>query len=203
MTRVVKKPHVRRAEILEIANQLFQTKGYESTSVEEIVQTVGVAKGTFYHYFKSKEEILAVLAQDMVITLAEHYQAIANDPQQNAIDKFRLILSEQYSEDITELNLVDDLHRPENRELHERNNIETIRVLGPILAEIVEQGQQEGVFQVENPLATIQFILAGSLFLFGHGIFNWTEEEELVRKQAMLQLIERSLGAKAGVFSLS
>jgi hypothetical protein len=97
--------------------------------------------------------------------------------------------------------IVEDLHRPENRALHERSNIETVLVFGPILAAVVEQGNQEGVFQVADPLSTVQFILAGSLFLFGHQTFNWAPEEEAAHMQAMLLLIERAFGAKPGSFA--
>lgn len=65
MVRTVKTPEVRRAEILQAASELFQEIGYESTSVDSIVRSAGIAKGTFYYYFKSKDEVLAALAQQL------------------------------------------------------------------------------------------------------------------------------------------
>lgn len=201
MVRTVKSPDIRRAEILKAANSLFNSRGYASTSVDEIVRTVGVAKGTFYYYFKSKEEVLAALAQQLAVDMAERSQAIANDPEMGAIEKICTIISEQNRMADSEQSVVENLHRPENREMHERSNVETVLVFGPILASVIEQGNREGVFQVEDPLSTIQFILAGSLFLLGHGIFNWSAEQEAARTQAMLILIERALGAATGSFA--
>jgi len=201
MVRTVKTPEVRRAEILQAASELFQEIGYESTSVDSIVRSAGIAKGTFYYYFKSKDEVLAALAQQLCAEMVARSQIIADDPQLGAIEKFCAIIASQNQTVEAGQALVEDLHRPENRVLHERSNIETVLAFGPILAAVVEQGNQEGVFQVDDPLSTVQFILAGSLFLFGHQMFSWTPEEQAARMQAMLLLIERAFGAVAGSFA--
>ncbi|AHG20382.1 transcriptional regulator [Chania multitudinisentens RB-25] len=201
MARTVKKPEIRRAEILHAAGNLFQTQGYETTSVDEIVRSAGIAKGTFYYYFKSKEEVLEALAQQMCADIAARSQAIADDPHLGAIEKFCTIIAAQSQTVESGQSIVEDLHRPENRALHERSNIETVLVFGPVLAAVVEQGNREGVFQVADPLSTVQFILAGSMFLFGQQTFNWTPEEEAARMQAMLLLIERAFGAVPGSFA--
>ncbi|MBL5859469.1 TetR/AcrR family transcriptional regulator [Serratia fonticola] len=201
MVRTVKTPEVRRAEILQAASELFQEIGYESTSVDSIVRSAGIAKGTFYYYFKSKDEVLAALAQQLCAEMVARSQVIADDPQLGAIEKFCAIIAAQNQTVEAGQALVEDLHRPENRALHERSNIETVLAFGPILAAVVEQGNQEGVFQVDDPLSTVQFILAGSLFLFGHQMFSWTPEEQAARMQAMLLLIERAFGAVAGSFA--
>ncbi|CAI1537659.1 TetR/AcrR family transcriptional regulator [Serratia fonticola] len=201
MVRTVKTPEVRRAEILQAASELFQEIGYESTSVDSIVRSAGIAKGTFYYYFKSKDEVLAALAQQLCAEMVARSQIIADDPQLGAIEKFCAIIASQNQTVEAGQALVEDLHRPENRALHERSNIETVLAFGPILAAVVEQGNQEGVFQVDDPLSTVQFILAGSLFLFGQQMFSWTPEEQAARMQAMLLLIERAFGAVAGSFA--
>lgn len=201
MVRTVKAPEVRRAEILQAAGELFQELGYDSTSVDTIVRRVGIAKGTFYYYFKSKDEVLAALAQQLCAEMVARSQLIADDPHLGAIEKFCAIIAAQNQTVDDGQALVEDLHRPENRALHERSNIETVLSFGPILATVVEQGNREGVFQVADPLSTVQFILAGSLFLFGHQMFDWTPEEQAARMQAMLLLIERAFGAVAGSFA--
>ena len=65
MARIVKEYDARHAEFLDVAQTLFFSKGYEQTSVQDIINTVGVAKGTFYHYFRSKVEVLDALVQRM------------------------------------------------------------------------------------------------------------------------------------------
>ena len=61
MARGVKHPDVRRDELLDIALDLIMTRGFAATSVEQITNAVGVAKGTFYYYFASKDDLLAQL----------------------------------------------------------------------------------------------------------------------------------------------
>ncbi|WP_392551553.1 TetR/AcrR family transcriptional regulator [Orbus wheelerorum] len=200
--RTVKTPDVRRAEILAVANNLFQSKGYSKTAVEEIVRQAGIAKGTFYYYFKSKEDILEALTKQLVDEMAIKSKQIADSNDRNAIEKIVSIISQQNRLRNEKQNIVDSMHLPENRELHDRINIKIIKILGPILAQVIEQGNKQQLFHVDDPLSTIQFILAGSLFLFGESVFSWTKQEELARKQAMLVLIERTLGAKLGAMMM-
>ena len=53
--RIVKEHEERKNEILDTAEILFEEKGYDKCSVNDILNRIGIAKGTFYHYFKSKE----------------------------------------------------------------------------------------------------------------------------------------------------
>ena len=195
--RVTKAPEIRRAEILEVAKCLFQTQGYAATSVDAIVRSAGIAKGTFYYYFKSKEDVLDELAQQVATDMAKASQAIVDLPNVGAIEKLCQIISVQSHIEDDQQDVVESLHRPENRALHNRINVEIILIFGPILASVITQGNQEGVFQVDDPLSTVQFILAGSLFLFGHDHCPWNEQEKAERQVAMFILIERALGAKA------
>ena len=58
MVRIAKQPDVRKAEIVNTSQRLFYQRGYENTSVNEIVLNAGIAKGTFYHYFRSKSDVI-------------------------------------------------------------------------------------------------------------------------------------------------
>lgn len=193
--RTVKAPDVRRAEIIQAAHRLFQSRGYSVTSVDEIVREAQVAKGTFYYYFKSKADILEALARQMVTDMAEQAQVIADDPSLPAITKICRIISQQNQVKDDGGDVMEGMHEAVNRELHDRINVETVLTLGPVFAQVIEQGNREGVFQVDDPLSTIQFILAGADFLMGENVFNWTPDEQVARLRAMLILIERALGA--------
>ena len=198
MVRTVKQPEVRRAEIMDAAKALFETRGFAQTTVDEIVRTTGVAKGTFYYYFRTKEDVLAALAHRLVESIAERLRAVAADTTLAPREKLAAMLTEQRRLVGAEADVVGGLHRPENRELHERSNIETVRILGPVFAEVVEEGKRAGVFDVEDPLSTVQFVMAGSLFLFGEGVFDWSPAEWDARQRAMTTLIQRALGERAG-----
>ena len=73
--RVVKPTEQRRAEILEAALRLFSSKGFHDTTMEEVANAAGVAKGTIYLYFQSKEHLLLALKRDFMQGLTD---AVAN-----------------------------------------------------------------------------------------------------------------------------
>ena len=200
MARLVKKAAERRFEIIKTAEKLFSENGYSKTSVESIIKEMGVAKGTFYYYFKSKEEVLEALVDytlDQVMNMAEQ---VANDTSMDALTKLQLLLSGSQigNEDTKEV--VEYLHLPANRELHEITNIQTVLRLSPVLAKIVEQGNEEKVFNTKRPLETIQFLLTGSQFLMDGGLFDFSEQEIRERRVVMQEIIEKALGAKRGAF---
>jgi AcrR family transcriptional regulator len=61
----------RRERIISNATELFAAKGYHGTTIDEIVQTTGIAKGTFYVYFESKEEILVEVIKRLISNTME------------------------------------------------------------------------------------------------------------------------------------
>ena len=56
--RIVKEAEERKNEILDVAERLFGTKGFDNTSTNDILNEIGIARGTLYYHFKSKEEII-------------------------------------------------------------------------------------------------------------------------------------------------
>ncbi len=201
MKRIVKTAVERREEIVRAAGALFAERGYGAVSVESIIRKVGIAKGTFYHHFPSKEAVLEALVEttlDGMIAAAEHLVA---DPSLNALTKMAALLGNNASGSDTEKEaIIYSLHLPANRELHERTNLRTILRLSPLLAQIVEQGNTEGVWDVRKPLETVQLLLSGSQCLLDGGLFVWSESERATRLQALQAMIERTLGAEEGSF---
>ena len=79
-----------KRKIFETSMKLFAEKGYDATSIEEITATVGVAKGTLYYHFSSKEEIFNFLIEEGV-KLLKNSIAIKTDNLENSLDKIRAI----------------------------------------------------------------------------------------------------------------
>ncbi|HGG05096.1 MAG TPA: TetR/AcrR family transcriptional regulator [Aliiroseovarius sp.] len=200
MARIVKDPEDRKLEVILTAERLFKERGFKETSVDAIVQEMNVAKGTFYYYFKSKEAVLEAIVNRTLDQVVEMAQQVADAPSLDALSKMEMLLPDSHigGEDTTEK--AEYLHLPDNRELHEITNIQTILKLSPVFAQIVEQGNEEGVFKVARPLETIQFLLASSQFLLDGGLFDFDEQELRQRRLSMQDMIERSLGAAPGSF---
>jgi AcrR family transcriptional regulator len=200
MPRTVKSAEERRLEIIVTSERLFRENGFSNTAVDTIIKEMGVAKGTFYYYFKSKEEVLeAIVAHtlDQIVAMAEQ---VANNAELDALTKMRLLLSGSRIGDDEISEVAEHMHLPENRELHEVSNIQTILRLSPVFAQIIEQGNEEGVFAAKYPLATFQLLLTGSQFLLDGGLFDFDEGEMQERRMALQELVEKALGASQGSF---
>ncbi len=201
MARITKAPEERRLEIVETAERLFRDIGYAKCSVEMIIREIGVAKGTFYYYFKSKEEILGAIADRTLDRISETVEQVVDDGALSAMAKMRTLLADSHIGDDDTVEIAEMLHLPENRELHEITNIQTVLRLSPLFARIVEQGNAEGVFACARPLETIQLLLTGTQFLLDGGLFDFSEPEKRVRREVAQDIIELSLGAKPGSFA--
>ena len=77
--RVVKEANVRKSEILDVAERLFRTKGFDGTSTTDILNEIGIARGTLYYHFKSKEDILDALIERMTGSLVAKASEIARN----------------------------------------------------------------------------------------------------------------------------
>ncbi|WP_300440463.1 TetR/AcrR family transcriptional regulator [uncultured Mameliella sp.] len=200
MVRTVKAPEERREEIVETADRLFRQHGYANCSVEMIIREIGVAKGTYYYYFKSKQDILEAIVERTLGRIVDMAKGVADDPSLSAMQKMQALLENSQIGDGDSLEVAEMLHLPENRELHELTNAQTVLQLSPILAQIVEQGIAEGVFDVDRPLETIQFLFTGAQFLTDGGLFGFSPAEVRSRRLVTQTIIEKTLGAEPGSF---
>lgn len=66
---LTKKAEKTRSRLLESARRLISERGFDHVSVEDITKDSGVAKGTFYHYFECKEEVVAELSFQSIQTI--------------------------------------------------------------------------------------------------------------------------------------
>ena len=80
-----------KRKIFESSLNLFASKGYDGTSIEEITSSIGLAKGTLYYHFSSKEEIFEFLI-DEGVKLLENSIEIKTKDLENSIDKIRAII---------------------------------------------------------------------------------------------------------------
>ncbi|WP_161630970.1 TetR/AcrR family transcriptional regulator [Niveispirillum irakense] len=184
--------------IIASAARLFREKGVRAVSIDEIVQASGIAKGTFYLYFKTKDDLLEKLAIAVVRQMARSVAAEGLKEGSSAIDRFIGAVLAMQHVDRHQQYLVDALNHPENYALHELTNVQLVRQVAPVLAVIVTQGKKEGVFDVEDAQATLEFLLAGQAMLLGGGRFNWSPQEYAARLRATFIIIERSLGTAPG-----
>jgi AcrR family transcriptional regulator len=198
--RIVKKPAERRAEIVASARRLFRTQGYEGTSMQDVMTDLGIAKGTIYHYFRSKDELLDAVCDDIVEATTAQMRGLADATPGTALDKLRaVVLGGAVSAEDTEL--LERLRPSGDSGMQARLLAVAIEKQGPLYAALLEQGRTEGVFQLDNPLETAEFMLAAFQFLTDELIHPWPVDALLRRAQALPWLLERLLGTAPGAFA--
>lgn len=199
MKRIVKNPTVRKAEIIKAARKLFLTKEYEKATLQDVMDHLGIAKGTIYHYFDSKEDLLEAVVIDMVDARLDEIETKLKEVKGNALQKIeKLVELGNMAKEHPEL--LDQLHRPTNAGMHIRILVETLIKLAPIYEELIQQGCDEGIFQTEHPRECAEFILSAVQFLTDTGIYSWTSEDLERRMKAFPELIEQQLKAPSGSF---
>ncbi|MDR1387905.1 MAG: TetR/AcrR family transcriptional regulator [Propionibacteriaceae bacterium] len=198
---LTKKRDARLAAILDAASELFAEKGYEATTVADILDAVGMGKGTFYHYFDSKQEVLEAFVERLTAQVVERANTIAADPELDAHSKLvRLVASISLAR-TPDGAIIDELHRPDNARLRHRSLVETIRQVAPIMARVVEQGVAEGVYSTPRPLETVEFLLVGISAILDQGFFDWTPQTLASRAAEVARVTELALGAAPGSFA--
>ncbi|PEL59934.1 TetR/AcrR family transcriptional regulator [Bacillus wiedmannii] len=199
--RTIKEYEERRKEILETAERLFLTKGYTKTTVNDILKEIGIAKGTFYHYFKSKEEVMDEIIMRIIKEDVTKAKRIVSNPDIPVLDKLFKILMEQSpkSGDVKE-KMIEQFHQPNNAEMHQKSLVQSIIHLSPVLTEVLEQGIEEGIFSTPYPQETIELLLSSAQVIFDDGLFQWKPEEMMRRAKAYIKMMEVSVGAKEGSF---
>ncbi len=191
-----------KTEILNIAERLFFTKGYENTSIASILKEANIARGTLYYYFVSKEDLL-----DQIID--RQGQKVMSEARKIALDKSiapekRLILSlvamqqEGHMED-DDLDLV---HEPHNALLHQKINNYIVQNATPFLCQIVEDGIETGVFNTHFPKESVEMIL-----IYVNNAFDHLDESnpEAIKNKigALIDNIHRIFGAREGSLDFS
>ena len=199
MVRTVKDPETRRAEIITAARRLFAVKEFEKTTMQDVIDELGIAKGTIYYYFKSKEELLDAVINQMGDEVVERMQSVIENGRGNALEMFQqLIAAGRIADENAEI--MEQLHNPRNAGMHAAMMAEAVKRSAPFYAKVIEQGCAEGLLKVDNPLETSEFILTSIQFLMDTGIYPWSEEDLMRRAMAIPGIIESLVSAKPGSF---
>jgi TetR/AcrR family transcriptional regulator, transcriptional repressor for nem operon len=157
MPRVVKEDDyaAHRNEILDVARKLVYTKGYEQMSIQDILDALKISKGAFYHYFDSKQALLDGLIERILDDAEQVLRPIVDAKGLSAIEKLRRYFDTAGKWKVSQKSFMLDLfrvwHADANAIMRQKQEAASIRRIAPMLAEIVRQGMNEGVFTTKYP----------------------------------------------------
>lgn len=188
------KKERRKKELIKIAYNLFITKGYENTSVDEIIAKAGIAKGTYYYYFESKEQMLEEVINMMIDEGVERAKKVVNSNLELEEKLVYTILALRVTPE--EQSVQDTIHTKENIILHKKINDKIIDVAVPLLSSIVKDAQKEGLFTRNGNIEErVRMTLILSNEMFDHNEIN---EAKI---SVFIDTLESIYGAKAGSLS--
>lgn len=160
---VKKKADVRRNELLDAAQALFFSKGYDATTVANIMERAGVSKGGFYHHFTAKDDLLEALGERMAAEALARLQPIMEQDGLDAVARMNAVLSQARQLKVADAPAIraafDTVFKPENIVLYHRLNRTISMVMLPLFVALLEQGKAEGRFRIDDPATTAEIIL--------------------------------------------
>jgi len=198
--RITKDADERKNEILDIAGELFSQKGFDATTISDIIKKVGVARGTVYYHFKSKEDIMDALIERYISRLLAAAKKIADDKNIPVFERFFQTLMVLVTDNDGSLGVTEDMHKPQNALMHQKIQKAMMESIPPILTGIVEDGIKESHFDTPYPYETMEMVIAHTNTVFDNYSDNLNKKELLTKIKAFIFNLERLFGTKAGSF---
>lgn len=196
--RVVKEAEERKNEILDAAERLFGTKGFDGTSTNDILNEIGIARGTLYYHFKSKEEILDAMIGRMTDQLLAKAEAIVTRKDVHVLQRFTMMmLALNVSEGKFDQELLEQVHRPQNALMHQKMERRLLCGITPVMTALIEEGIAQGICQTDYPEETAEmtFLYANTVF---DDLMEHSEEERRRKIEAFIYNLERLLNMEPG-----
>lgn len=138
-----------KGKIVSAAWQLFYMQGYDDTTVDEIVEASGTSRGSFYHYFTSKDDLLTSLSY----LFDEKYEELIDtmDPALSPLEKLVYMNQELFMmiENTVSVSLLSQLFASQLVTKGERHLLEPSRTYYKLLRQITIEGQQQRIFRDE------------------------------------------------------
>jgi len=186
-----------KEKIVNTAEKLFIKKGYECVSVNEIIREARIAKGTFYHYFKNKEDVLDALIDKVTAQINEKLELIIERTDLDSLEKltecFGAILAYKKVHRKLMKVLFQAIFKKQNIVMFYKIQQKSYQFFVPVLAKIIEQGKKEGIFRVSNFREVAEVISCLLVYYLGSAMFLMIDKKNL-------NSIYRNISKKTRVF---
>ncbi len=206
---------VRRDAFLDVAQRLVQTKGYEAMSIQDVLDELEASKGAFYHYFDSKQALLEAVVERFADQTIASLAPVIDDPKLPALPKlerfFAGIARRKAEEKPLVLAIIEVWNSDRNAIVREKLRRLTVSRIVPLLAAVIRQGRDEGIFDVSSPEETATVFvslllgfqeLANDYFIARQaGLISFEEVQRSVA--SFTEAFERILGVRKGSLTLT
>ena len=195
--RVVKTAEERKNEILDVAEQLFAEKGFDNASTNDIINKIGIARGTLYHHFASKEEILDAMVERMTSQSISRAAAVIADKSVPLLERLSAAVISLSLNSGAGAEVFEQIHRPQNALLHQKMQERLMSGVVPLIAKLVEAGNADGTFDSPYPDEAAEMIMTYANIAFD-ALADTTPEQMERKRKAFIYHTGRILGAEKG-----
>lgn len=164
--RIVKEAEERKNEILDVAERLFAAKGFDHTSTGDILAEVGIARGTLYYHFQSKEEILDAVIERMIGRMLARANELAKHRELSVWQRLTLMIRALQINEGWGDALMEQIHKPQNALMHQKIQKRLLAGMNPLLTALIEEGVAEGICHTDYPaeVAEMTFLYVNTAF---------------------------------------
>ncbi len=191
--RVVKEYDERKNEILDTAQRLFSVKGYEKCSVNDILKEVKIAKGTFYYYFSSKEEVLDAIIERIAEQIRKRLEFVMKQNYSSFQEKLLAVAINMRVQNDLGTEFIDELHKPNNALFHQKSWVAVEKAVLPFMINVVEEGIAAGEFKCKYTKEYMRIFLTSAMILMDDGVFELDLEEQEKTFRALIALLAQML----------
>lgn len=195
--RIIKEAEERKNEILDVAERLFVTKGFDNTSTNDILNEIGIARGTLYYHFKSKTEILDAMIERITRQLVEKASEIYNKKDIPVLQRLTIMVMALNVDGNLGEEVMEQIHKPQNALLHQKMQERLLYGIIPLFTGLIEEGIEQGICQTDYPQE-----VAEMTFLYSTTVFDTldyhSEEDKNKKMLAFIYNLERLLGMESG-----
>ena len=184
--RASERRESRKGALVDAAFAVFMDRGVAASSVDDIVEAASVAKGTFYLYFRTKDDAVNAVAERVVDGVAAIVETAAATPGLSPVERLLTLGRSvgQVGTEPHERELIEVFHRPENRAIHDRLMERIVARLVATVESIVSDGIADGQFAPQDPHLAAGFVLA-----------TFASLHDLVGSEASVQAVASELNA--------
>lgn len=191
--RIVKEAEERKNEILDVAEKLFGERGYDATSTNDILKEIGIARGTLYYHFKSKEDILDAIIERMTGSLVAKANEIARKTGVSVLQRLTLMMMALNVNNDLGHEIMEQIHKPQNALMHQKMQERLLAGVNPIVTSLIEEGIAQGICQTDYPAEVAEMTLLYSNTVFDD-LAGYSGDERQRKIAAFIYNLERLLG---------
>ena len=171
-----KYPEETVQKILDASLKLFLEKGYEETTVLDIISEMGgLTRGAFYHHFKSKEEVFDALCE-ILFYESNPFEKAKSHKELNGLEKLKFVLKTSFDETEHHQLSMASMQLLESPAFLKKL-IESNQELAPMYQELIEEGIQDGSIQSEQPKLLADLFVLLTNFWSIPTIYPMSDEE--------------------------